>query len=245
MANRYERIADDLRRLIAMGTWLVGERLPSELELAARYRVSTPTLRNALEVLQSECLVEKRHGSGNYVRRPGQRMTYVVDGCGAEQSAVTSVAVDVSFETAMVAADGRLSLLLDVQAGSPLTEYVFISHLGTSPRSLTRVYVPHAVAQLGTLEENGSPWGNGVRNLLAAAGVQVMSTTERVTARFPTADEAQTLHITSRTPVLAVQRVSIDVNERVVEGTLLVMPGDRTEILFTTGSAVKKLAVAG
>lgn len=71
MANRYEQIADDLRRLITAGTWPVGERLPAEAELAARYRVSTPTLRMSLELLQSEGLIEKRHGIGNFVHAAG------------------------------------------------------------------------------------------------------------------------------------------------------------------------------
>ncbi|MFI6084604.1 GntR family transcriptional regulator [Streptomyces sp. NPDC051217] len=244
MANRYQHIADELRRLIAAGTWLVGDRLPSEPELAARYRVSTPTLRNALEVLQGEGLVEKRHGSGNFVRRPGQRVTYAVDR-RAERRGIVSTAVDVTLETAAVEADGRLSTLLRVQTGSPLTEYAFVSHLGTSPRTLARVYVPHAVAELGLPEDVSDPWGGNVRDLLAAAGVRVVTMTEQITARFPTASEAQTLHITTRTPVLAVQRVATDADARVVEAALLVLPGDRTEILLTTGSDIEEMEAAG
>ncbi|MFC9601978.1 GntR family transcriptional regulator [Streptomyces niveus] len=239
MANRYEQIADDLRRLITTGTWPVGERMPAEAELAARYRVSTPTLRMSLELLQSEGLIEKRHGIGNFVRQQGQRVAYASDrslaSCQAASDAGTGNSV--SLDITMVEADGRLASLLDLQVGSPLTEYVFISHQCASPRSLTRIYVPHTVATLGVPEPNGSPWGDSVRELLSADGVEVVTTTERVTARFPTPDEAHTLHISTRTPVLAVERTSSDASDRVVEGALLVLPGDRIEVLFTTESA--------
>lgn len=239
MASRYEHIADDLRHRIATGAWAVGERLPAEQELASRYKVSTPTLRSALEVLQSEGLVEKRHGSGNFVRRPGRRITYADDRHEAGQSAVPHVAV--SLETVPVEADGQLSLLLGVPLGSSLAEYVFISHEGTSPRSLARVYVPHAVARLGVPEAYESPWGDSVRQLLAGAGVRVVATVERVTARFPTGWEAHSLHISPRAPVLAVERMSTDANDRVVEVALLVLPGDSAEALFTKRSAAQEV----
>ncbi|RDG36489.1 GntR family transcriptional regulator [Streptomyces corynorhini] len=243
MGNRYHHIADDLRRLIAAGTWPVGERLPAEQELAARYRVSTPTLRNALEVLQSEGLVEKRHGAGNFVRRPGQRLTYASE---RSANAAVSVGLSVSHDRNTVKADGRLALLLAVRVGSPLTEYAFIGHQGASPRSLARVYVPYAVARLGAVDRSEvSPWGDDVRDLLMAAGVRAAATTERVTARFPTGDEAQLLHITRRSPVLAVERVSTDSGGRVVEGALLVLPGDRSEILHTGCSAADELEATG
>ncbi|MGW8570626.1 GntR family transcriptional regulator [Streptomyces niveus] len=241
MANRYEQIADDLRRLITAGIWPMGERMPAEAELAARYRVSTPTLRMSLELLQSEGLIEKRHGIGNFVRRPGQRIAYasdrrLSDGQAALNPGTDNVS-DVSLDITMVEADGRLASLLDVRVGSPLTEFVFVSRQHASPRSLTRIYVPHAVASLGVPEADVSPWGDSVRELLSADGVEVVMTTERVTARFPTAEEAHVLNISTRTPVLALERTSTDLCGRVVEGALLVLPGDRIEVLFTTRSA--------
>jgi GntR family transcriptional regulator len=245
MANRYEAIADDMRRLIAVGTWPVGKRLPAESELASRYRVSTPTLRSSLEVLQSEGLVEKRHGIGNFVRRPEQRITYASNWPEAERRAATDTdAVSISLDTAVVEADSRLSLLLNVRVGSPLAEYIFLGRQGTSLQSLARIYVPHAVARLGVPDAADSPWGDGVRALLSAAGVQVAMTTERIIARFPMADETH-LGITPRAPVLAVERVSTDANERVVEAALLVLPGDRTEILFSARSAAEAMETTG
>lgn len=238
MANRYEQIADDIRRLIAAGTWPPGERIPAESELSTRYRVSTPTLRMSLDLLQSEGLIEKRHGIGNFVRTPGERIVYVGDrrvgGVGA------MVGGRVTHDITEVEADVRLAVLLGVRVGSPVTEYVFVGHQGDSPRSLARVYVPRAVAPAGVPEADESPWGDGVRALLTAEGATVTATAERVIARFPTAEEAYALNISTRTPVLAVERTSMDAEDRVVEGAFLVLPGDGVEVLFTTRPATPR-----
>jgi GntR family transcriptional regulator len=209
VANRYQLIADDLRRLLQTGAWTPGERLPSELELASRYGVSTPTLRNALEVLQSEGLVEKRHGAGNFVRQPRERLRYCVGEAGTGETSANGP-IDVTVEAASVKADARLSALLDMPIGAALAEYVFTCRCAGAPWSVARVYVPRAVARLGALTDAGSPWGDAVRALLSAAGVDIVATTERITARFPTAEEAGVLQITTRTPVLAVERNSRD-----------------------------------
>ncbi|HEY3201823.1 MAG TPA: GntR family transcriptional regulator, partial [Actinomycetes bacterium] len=44
----------------------VGERLPSERELAARWGVARMTVRKAIERLIEEGRLERRHGSGTY-----------------------------------------------------------------------------------------------------------------------------------------------------------------------------------
>lgn len=66
-APKYLRIADELRRDIRSGNPGEGERLPAETELRDRFRVSLPTLRQAIGVLRSEGLVESQHGKGTFV----------------------------------------------------------------------------------------------------------------------------------------------------------------------------------
>lgn len=67
-APKYQRVADELRRRVRDGAYGVGHRLPSETDLAARFAVSVPTVRQALSVLRAEGLVESRHGVGTFVR---------------------------------------------------------------------------------------------------------------------------------------------------------------------------------
>jgi DNA-binding FadR family transcriptional regulator len=63
----YLQVAEQLSTLIAHGDLLVGERLPSERDLASRFGVSRPTVREAMIAMEIAGLVEIRSGSGVYV----------------------------------------------------------------------------------------------------------------------------------------------------------------------------------
>jgi len=60
-------IAEDLRRRIVEGEFAPGSRLPSETDLCEQYRVSRVTVRTAAKALESQGLVDIRHGSGMFV----------------------------------------------------------------------------------------------------------------------------------------------------------------------------------
>lgn len=63
----YRQVADQIRALIDAGELPSGERLPAERELAERFGVSRPTVREALIVLEVEGRVQIRMGSGVYI----------------------------------------------------------------------------------------------------------------------------------------------------------------------------------
>jgi GntR family transcriptional repressor for pyruvate dehydrogenase complex len=63
----YQQIADQIKDLIAQGSFQVGDRLPAERELAAMLGVSRPSLREGLIALDVQGNVEIRGGSGVYV----------------------------------------------------------------------------------------------------------------------------------------------------------------------------------
>lgn len=68
----YQDLARTLMEELAAGRYQVGGRLPAERDLAARYNVSRPTVREAIIALEVQGLVEVRVGSGAYVLRlPG------------------------------------------------------------------------------------------------------------------------------------------------------------------------------
>ncbi|WP_405791609.1 FadR/GntR family transcriptional regulator [Streptomyces sp. NBC_01506] len=62
-----DQILEDLRGQILSGALPHGAKLPSERELAARYGVSGPTIREAIRVLTAMGLVSSRNGSGSTV----------------------------------------------------------------------------------------------------------------------------------------------------------------------------------
>jgi GntR family transcriptional regulator len=63
----YRQLADELSAQISAGRLSAGERIPFEHELAARYRLGRPTVRQATEVLVRRRVLERRRGSGTYV----------------------------------------------------------------------------------------------------------------------------------------------------------------------------------
>jgi len=64
----YKDIVNLLKNKIGSPTYSIGDILPPENELAELYNVSRNTLRKALKVLEDEELIERRHGSGTYIR---------------------------------------------------------------------------------------------------------------------------------------------------------------------------------
>jgi DNA-binding FadR family transcriptional regulator len=67
-----KQIAESVREAIIAGRIKVGERLPTEEDLARSYQVSRPTIREALKRLAAQNLVRSRRGpsGGNFVTRP-------------------------------------------------------------------------------------------------------------------------------------------------------------------------------
>ena len=66
----FEEIADQIRGMVAAGRLRPGDRLPPERELAATFRVSRNTLREALRALELAGMIESRKGAtdGAFVR---------------------------------------------------------------------------------------------------------------------------------------------------------------------------------
>jgi GntR family transcriptional repressor for pyruvate dehydrogenase complex len=64
-----DRLAGEIRGSINSGDYTIGERLPTIMEMARRFGVGHPTVREALKKLEATGVLEIRHGSGVYVTR--------------------------------------------------------------------------------------------------------------------------------------------------------------------------------
>src|SRR5690606_31355336 len=62
-----DQVAGRMEALIDAGEWPVGERIPTEMELADQFEVSRNTLREAIRALVHAGLLQTRQGSGTYV----------------------------------------------------------------------------------------------------------------------------------------------------------------------------------
>src|SRR5450830_467942 len=86
-----ERVYENLFHAIVEGKIAVGSRLPSENDLATLFDVSRPIVRQALDRLREDQLVESRRGSGTYVMdqpevakpadtEPSERIGHIMNG---------------------------------------------------------------------------------------------------------------------------------------------------------------------
>lgn len=66
----YREVADQIALLIKNGKYQVGDRLPSERELASTMQVSRPTIREAMIALEIAGQIEVRTGAGIFILDP-------------------------------------------------------------------------------------------------------------------------------------------------------------------------------
>lgn len=69
-APLYQQVYDELKEAIERGTYAPKERIPSEPELAERYKVSRITVRRAVEDLCADGYLVKQQGRGTFVSTP-------------------------------------------------------------------------------------------------------------------------------------------------------------------------------
>lgn len=70
----YHQLADILMAGIRNGDYPAGTRIPSEPQLAKTYGIGRPTVRQAIDLLVRKRLLDRRRGSGTYVRPPEQEI---------------------------------------------------------------------------------------------------------------------------------------------------------------------------
>lgn len=257
MAKAYERIADDLRQRIRAGELSPGDRLPSETTLVEDYGRSLPTLRQALSLLQAEGLVEKVHGRGNFVRRPrtlvertnlrhqweknrARAPEPLRAQTGATEHDTGLELSDLVFYAAYqeTTAEPELAEAFGVPVGTAMLERTYRTRyrVEAAPFTLVRSYLVRdtLAANPALLDASNEPWPGGTQNQLFTVGIELGHIEERVTARPPTAEEAEELGLPPGTSVIVLRKTSYDTEGRVVELSDVTLPGDRTELLFTT-----------
>src|SRR5690606_15791580 len=63
----YQQIKALMTRSLQAGEWRPGEAIPSEMDLAARFKVSQGTVRKAIDELAADNLLVRRQGKGTFV----------------------------------------------------------------------------------------------------------------------------------------------------------------------------------
>jgi GntR family transcriptional regulator len=232
----YRQVAAAIRDAIASGEYPPGTLLPSETQLIERYRVSRPTVRNAVAALRAEGLIEVIHGKGSILRalpapvltiertvsRSGSALT-VDDGAEWQQAEAPSI-----YRTHTTESTGPL---LGLQEDEGLFG---VDRLLTDPATGTRVLhqtlIPFAIAQGSPqLAQKPDTELADVYTLLAEAG-HTLRWSETVRARMPLPDERATLQLQDAAPLLETTRVTHGTKDQPLILEVLRASADRAQL---------------
>lgn len=101
-----DELAQRITALIRSRAYATGERLPSIADMASRFGVGAPTVREALKTLEAHGVVQIRHGSGVYVSQLSDALVIsnpAFDGTVSRKLLLDLIAARIPIETTTVA----------------------------------------------------------------------------------------------------------------------------------------------
>jgi GntR family transcriptional regulator len=240
-------IADKLREEIDDGT-LTGQ-MPPELELRERFGVSRPTVRQALDQLTQEGLIESSGGRpGRRVRREqplifhamtaesatriAEHSTTLTDVWmhdAAEQGRVGGQSIAVSVEKA----GERIARYLGIGRGTWVTVRRRVRTLDGRPHNTATTYYPRDITK-GTAVEVPDDIRQGTIAYLAELGFPQDHFRDEVSARMPSPDEARQLDTPRGVPLIVHYRTGFS-NGTAIKVTETLWPGDRAVLVYEDG----------
>ncbi len=226
---RYHRIAEALRERIRAGELAAGARLDNQRQLAKSFGVTLMTLRQALELLEREHLITRRHGLGTFVAAPSidydilQLRRFAGDLSAKGERVATRL-----LGTRFAAADRRVAEALRLAGRPRVLVLERLRLVDEHPMSLQRSFLP-------------SPLGDEViRADLALTplhqvlefklGVVITRASETVSAVRLGRREARDLGCRAGQPAFESERVSYDAGGAPVVFDRVFIPGDRFRI---------------
>ncbi len=209
----YYQLSQELERAITSGSLKPGDKIETEVEISARFGLSRPTVRQAIQELVNKGLLVRRRGVG----------TQVVHSQVRRQVELTSLFDDLSrsnhrprttvHKLEVVAAAGAVAGALNLRDGDQVLYLERVRFDGDAPLAHMQNWLPAGVldATAADLE------GHGLYDLLRRAGVQMRVANQRIGAKAAGTREARLLEIRKGAPLLTMERTAFDVTGRAVE----------------------------
>jgi GntR family transcriptional regulator len=236
---RYVEIADDLRAKIAAGGLAIDGKLPSERELSERYGAARNTIRDAIQVLRAQDIIETRRGSGIFLRTFRRLERNSVERLARTQWGTGRSIWDHNTE-------GR-----DHQEGVTVEKVKPPEHvagvLGTRDQEVWRrsrihredrrvvqkstSWFPADIAG-GTAITEVDTGPGGVYARLNEIGHGPARYREEIMVRLPLSEEIEALSITQSTPVILISRTAFDDDDRPVEVNEMVLDSDSFRLVY-------------
>ncbi|MEN3293377.1 MAG: GntR family transcriptional regulator [Burkholderiales bacterium] len=188
--------------------------LPSELELASRFKVSRITMRKALDQLVQEGLIYRRRGLGSFVKE-------AVTTAGSERKGLLENIIRMAGKTTVrvlslevVPASAAVAAALGLNAGDGVVKAVRLRSMKNDPVSHITTFVPE---QFGACLQRAALAKKPMLGLLEESGIDIATASQTVTARLADTTVAGLLQIDVGSALLAVNRVVRDAEGRAVQ----------------------------
>ncbi|MEH0552555.1 GntR family transcriptional regulator [Streptomyces sp. B21-101] len=239
---RYEQIADELRARIEAGDYAETGKLPSERVLTEEFDAARNTIRDALQLLRVDDLIESRGGSGVYLRTfrriardsaarlsrehwGAGRAIWDKDLQGRNRSEdVTTFQVDPPEHVAQTLGVPGMVWCRDKLYRS---EGRIVMH--------SAAWYPADLAEAaGITGRDTGPGGTYAR--LEAAGRGPARFREEIEVRLPLSAESKRLAITMSTPIILIVRTAYDSDDRPIEVNEMKLDSDSYRLIYNFSS---------
>jgi GntR family transcriptional regulator len=216
----YQQIKALILQSLQAGEWKPGESIPSEMDLAARFRVSQGTVRKAIDELAAENLVVRRQGKGTFVATHAEQhvryrfLKLVPDSGDRDSEGPAKRAV---LECKRVRAPAEIARALALRPGDAVVQVRRVLSFGGVPTILEDLWLPGNAFKGLTAEQMTSFIGPTYAMFELDFGVRMVRAEEKIRAVAADASQAALLEIEPRSPLLSVERIAYTYNDMPME----------------------------
>lgn len=145
--SMYFIIKENLLKQIQAGTYPIGGKIPTELELCEHYKASRTTIRLALQELELEGMLERIQGRGTFVKRKEvqhwltRTHSFAEDVLYAGQEPKTKL-----IESGVIPIEPPLDEILQIPLKSPVTRLLRIRYADNEPLLYEHSFIPWSLA---------------------------------------------------------------------------------------------------
>ena len=213
----YEQIKILLTQSLVAGEWKPGEAIPSEMELASRFRVSQGTVRKAIDELASEHILLRRQGKGTFVASHNEpsyqyRFLRVTPDSGEKPQPH-----NVFFGLERGKASGDAAHALGLKPGTPVVSFRRVMSFASKPVILDEIVFAADQFPGLTLAELEEFRGSVYSFYETVFGVRMIRAEERLRAVAADGFAAAHLKVAKGTPLLCVDRIAFTYGDKPVE----------------------------
>ena len=216
----YQQIKGLILQSLQGGEWKPGEVIPSEMDLAARYRVSQGTVRKAIDELAAENLLVRRQGKGTFVATHAEqqvqyRFLRLMPDPGHEELPAQAQRNIIDCKRTRASAD--IARLLGLRAGDAVIVVKRVLLFDRIPAILEDIWLP-GVAFKGLSLDRLQDWRGPMYAMFESEfGVRMVRAQEQIKAVMPDASQSKLLGLEVPCPLLSVERVSYTYNDAPME----------------------------